>query len=173
MSLKDSKKLVLTYSRADENYGVGYVEVGNTERMGDMICAYTGAKKYHIEPAVPYPKEYKPTCDQALIEKNEGARPAVANQLNNLDDYDTIFLGYPIWWGNLPMAAFTFIEKLSFEGKTVIPFCTHEGSGENGTFRALKEKLTGAKFLRGLAVYGSSVDSSKNKVEKWLKDLGF
>jgi len=173
MSLKESRKVVITYSRADENYGVGVVEVGNTERMGDMICAYTKADKYHIEPANPYPKAYKPTCDQALKEKNENARPAVANPLDNLDNYDTIFLGYPIWWGDLPMPAYTFIEKLNFEGKTVIPFCTHEGSGETGTFNNLKNKLTGAKFLRGLAVFGSSVDSSKGKVEKWLSSLGF
>ncbi|KAL6604153.1 flavoprotein [Neocallimastix sp. 'constans'] len=170
---KDSRKIVITYSRADENYPSVQLEVGNTERLGDMIIEYTHADKHHIEPAKPYPKGYKQCCDQALEEKNQGARPAVANQLENLDNYDTIFFGYPIWWGDLPMPAYTFIEKLNFEGKTVIPFCTHEGSGNSNTFNSLKRKMKGAKFLKGIEIQGNRVDGSKEMVNKWLSAIGF
>ena len=170
---KDSRKIVITFSRADENYPAVQLEVGNTERLGDIIIGYTHADKHHIEPVNPYPKGYKACCDQALEEKENNARPEVANPLDNLDNYDTIFFGYPIWWGEIPMPAYTFIEKLNFAGKTVIPFCTHEGSGNGGTFKKLQNILTGAKFLKGIEIQGNRVDNSKEIVEKWLTAIGF
>lgn len=169
------KALVAVFSRADENYSVGFIEKGNTRVIAEMIAELTGADLFEIRAVNPYPKNYKECTDAAQKELNANARPALAGD-KDITGYDTVFLGYPIWWGEMPMAVYTFLEAHDFKGKTVIPFATHEGSGMGRTEGSLRRVLPGAKVLKGLAVRGSTAqnsrDAAKKSVTSWLKGLG-
>ena len=174
---KSSKKiLVVYYSRPGDNYNVGKIEVGNTKMVANYIIDYLKADSFEIEPTTPYPDDYETTTDIAKKEQQENARPNIKNKLNNINDYDTIFLGYPIWWGDMPMIVYTFIENYDLSGKTVIPFNTHEGSGSAGTYEKLKTKLNKSTVnTDGLALEGkvSRTNSGKKETLKWLKKLGY
>lgn len=164
-------KLAAFYSRADENYFGGayrYIEVGNTEKAAKMIAAATGAELFKIEQLQPYATDYNTCIDQAKKDLQAKARPELARTLVSLEGYDEIYLGYPNYWGNLPMAVYTFLEQFDWTGKTIHPFCTHEGSGLSGTERKIQQTCKGANVTRGLAIHGSSVDSAKTAVETWL-----
>lgn len=169
------KKLVVYFSRADENYNVGNVGVGNTELLAKEIIAKTGADEFMIVPEVAYPVNYQETIDQATKERNEQARPEYKGDVDT-SGYDTIFLGYPIWWDDMPMIVYNFIEKHDWNGKTVIPFNTHEGSGNSGTYDILKDKLTGATLMGdGFNMSGSiaRTDDGIEKLDNWLESLGY
>lgn len=170
-----SKILVAFFSRADENYGVGYIEKGNTHIITDMIAEEVGADSFEIVRVTPYPKEYDACTNEAKAEQNADARPELTAEVDNFSDYDTVFLGYPNWWGDMPMPVYTFLESYDFSGKTVIPFCTHAGSGLSGTVNTLKNKLNGATVLDGLAVAGTTAqndqDNAKTAVLEWLGKL--
>ena len=175
-----SKKILIAYfSRADENYNVGNVEVGNTEIMAGFIKDYLGDKAdtFKIDPVNPYPADYKKCTEVATEELNSNARPEFKNANSlELDSYDTIFLGYPIWWGDVPMIINTFLEKYDFSGKTIIPFNTHEGSGNSGTYTKVKNKMKSSTVnTNGLAITGKTArqESSRETVENWLKGLGY
>lgn len=171
--IKDNKILIAFFSRADENYSVGIVEVGNTEIMANNIAELTGGDLFKIEPVNSYPTSYDDATDVARQEKDENARPEMKNTINNIDEYDTIFIGYPIWWNDMPMCVYTFLESYDFSGKTIIPFNTHEGSGNAGTYMTIKNKLTDSDVLDGLAIRGINAreDSSKQTIEIWIKEL--
>lgn len=168
--------LVVYFSRAGENYSVGVIEEGNTARMAKIVASQTGADLFEIVPEVPYPADYDSTLSVATREKNEDARPAYIGDADHWDQYDTIFIGYPIWWAGMPCIVYTFLENHDFTGKTVIPFNTHEGSGQAGTQRDLEERLPGITVLQGLAVRGSraqnDADGTGKDVANWLKRLG-
>ena len=171
--------LIAFFSRADENYNVGTVEVGNTEIMAGFMKDYLGDKAdtFKIDPVKPYPADYKECTEVATEEKNSNARPEFKNADSiNIDNYDTIFIGYPIWWGDVPMIINTFLEKYDFSGKTIIPFNTHEGSGNSRTFSDIKSKMKSSNVnTNGLAIQGKTArqESSRSTVENWLKELGF
>ena len=116
------RALVVYYSRADENSGVGYIEKGNTKILAEFIAKATGADMFEIVPAKPYPKQYKPATEVAKKEKEENARPEIVGTMPDVSKYDVIFFGYPIWWHDLPMVCYTFFDKVKLEGKTVAPF---------------------------------------------------
>ena len=165
-------KLVVFYSRADENYFGGRyrnIEVGNTEKVAHMIGEATGAKLFKIQQKVPYSSNYKTCTDQAMVDKQANARPELVNLPANLDSYDEIYLGYPNYWGDMPMAVYTFLEAINWTGKVIHPFCTHEGSGLSGTEQKIARTCKGASVRRGLAICGSDVDHSKDTVLQWLK----
>lgn len=166
------KSLVVYFSRGDENYGVGTVEVGNTEFLAKEIVAKIGADEFKIIPKEKYPDGYMETVELATKEKETNARPEYVGEVD-ISEYDVIFLGYPIWWGDLPMIVYSFLEKHDFAGKTVIPFCTHEGSGEAGTFESLKEKLSGATVLSGIDMTGTAArtEEGARKMDKFLESL--
>lgn len=170
-----SKILVAFFSRANENYGVGYIEKGNTHIMADMIAEAVGADSFEIVRVTPYPKEYKACTDETQREKNANARPELTAKVDNFGDYDTVFLGYPNWWGDMPMPVYTFLESYDFSGKAVIPFCTHAGSGLSGTVNTLKNKLNGATVLDGFAIAGTTAQNDQGSanaaVLKWLEEL--
>lgn len=173
----DGKILIAFFSRADENYNVGTVEVGNTEIMAGFIKDYLGNKAdtFKIDPVKEYPADYRECTQVATEEKNEDARPEFKEDID-ISKYDTIFIGYPIWWGEPPMIINTFLEKYDFSGKTIIPFCTHEGSGNSGTFTSLRSKMSDSTVnTNGLAIRGKDAreESSRSTVENWLKGLGF
>lgn len=164
-------KLVAFYSRADENYFGGqyrYIEVGNTEKVANMISEITGADLFKIEQKEAYSADYQECIAQAKKDLQENKRPEVLNLPDNLDAYDEIYLGYPNYWGTMPMAVYTFLENYDFSGKKIHPFCTHEGSGLSRTEKDIKKAAKGATVEKGLAIHGSSVDNAKNAVEKWL-----
>jgi len=162
------KSLVIYFSRADENYAVGYVEKGNTEVIAEYIRDIIGANLFKVERETPYPKEYVSCIEEAQRELNEDARPELLNILDNIDDYDVIYIGQPIWWGYPPMPMFTQLEKLNWSGKIVKPFTTHEGSGLGSVIPALTKLCPGAEIKEGLAIQGSQVTLSKDKVEEWI-----
>lgn len=164
-------KLVAFYSRADENYFDGayrYIQVGNTEKAAKMIAASTGAKLFKIEQIQPYAADYQTCIDQAKRDLQTKARPALSRTLPSLDDYDEIYLGYPNYWGDMPMAVYTFLEAFDWNGKTIHPFCTHEGSGLSDTERKIQQTCKGASVSKGLAIQGSKVDSAASLVESWV-----
>lgn len=173
--MKNSKKvLVVFFSRTGENYAVGNIEKGNTHIIAEIIAKETGGKLFRIETVNPYPDEYKACVEIAKAEKESNARPEIKGDVR-VEDYDIIFLGYPNWWGDMPMAVYTFIEKHNWNGKTVVPFCTHEGSGLSGTERKLKDACKGATVSEGLAVKGTTAQNSQPQalktVQTWLKKV--
>ena len=174
----ETKILIAFFSRADENYNVGTVDVGNTEIMAGFIKDYLKDKAdtFKIDPVKAYPANYKECTEVATKELNDNVRPEFKNA-NSLDlnKYDTIILGYPIWWGDVPMIINTFLEKYDFTGKNVYLFNTHEGSGNSGTYSSIKNKLSTANVnTNGLAITGKTAreESSRSTVESWLKGLG-
>lgn len=168
------KALVVYYSRADENYNVGNVEVGNTEILAKKIAAKLGADEFKIEPAVPYPADYQECVEKATEEHNAQARPEYVGEIDT-SEYDTIFLGYPIWWGDLPMVVYTWLENHDLSGKTIVPFNTHEGSGNSGTYEMLKAKLVGADVIgNGFNMPGATArnENGAKQLDDWLEGLG-
>ncbi len=170
------KAIVIYFSRAGENYSVGRVDVGNTAMMASYIIDYLKCDSFEILPKEPYSDSYDEAKKRANKELNNNARPEMANEITNLDEYDTVFLGYPIWCGNLPMIMNTFMEKYDLSNKTIIPFNTHEGSGNAGTYKTIKNKLTSSNVIeKGLYLSGKvarSEDGKKQTIE-WLKSLGY
>ncbi len=170
-----SNILIAYFSHTGENYNVGVIEKGNTHIIADIIAEETGADLFEIATVNPYPDTYNECTDVAKQEQNAGARPKIIDPPENLDKYDTVFIGYPIWWGDLPMAVYTFLESYDFSGKTVIPFCTHEGSGLSGTKNSIEKTCSGATVLDGLAIQGSIAqnerEEAKSNVADWLDGL--
>jgi len=171
------KSLVVYFSRADENYGVGIVKEGNTAILAKIIADKTGSDLFEIKPTKSYPVGYKDCCDVAKEEKNAKARPSIVGKIENIDQYDTIFIGYPIWWGDMPMAVYTFLESHNIDGKTIIPFCTHEGSSESGIAKKLQGMYKKSSVKEPLAMKGRVPQKNKIEAEKavvaWLKKLGY
>ena len=167
------KKLIAYYSRAGENYFGGEyrrIAVGNTEKTAKMLAETPGGDLFRIEQARPYSDDYRTCIAEAKRDMQQKARPEVLNLPDNLNGYDEIYLGYPNYWGTMPMAVYTFLEKYDFTGKTIHPFCTHEGSGLSNTERDIQSAASGAKVTRGLAVCGSDVDGAKSALEKWARE---
>ena len=166
-----SDSLVLVFSRAGENYGVGTVQVGNTMVLAQMIAEKTGSDLFEIERAAPYPESYDACCDEALEEQRTGARPAL-KEMPNISGYKTIYFGFPCWWGDIPMPVYTAIEALDWSGKTISPFCTHAGSGESGMFSKLTAKCSGATVTSGLTMSGVSAQNDRaaagSNIDSWL-----
>lgn len=167
-----SKKLVVFYSRADENYVNGMIkklEVGNTEVAAGIIEKLTDAKMFKIEQMQPYSKDYNECIAQAQADQKRDARPELKSYPETLEDYDTIYLGFPNYWGTMPMAVFTFLENFDFSGKRIRPFCTHEGSGLGNSIKDIQRLCPDAKIEKGLAIHGGSVERSERDIEKWIK----
>lgn len=174
---EDGKRiLVAFFSHTGENYGVGVIEKGNTHIIADMIAEEMSADTFEIVRVTPYPEAYRACTDEAQKEKNANARPELTATVDSFEDYDIIFLGYPNWWGDMPMPVYTFIESYDFSGKTVIPFCTHAGSGLSKTVQTLKDKLSDATVLDGLAIAGTTAQNNQNEAKEsvlsWLDKLG-
>ena len=168
--------LVVYFSHAGENYNVGVIEEGNTAKMGKIIAEQTGADIFELVPVIPYPEDYDSCLDAATEEQRTNARPEYEGEIDTWDQYDTVFIGFPIWWGEIPNIVYTFMEAYDFTGKTVIPFNTHEGSGAAHSQRDITETLPAATVLKGLAVRGSKAqndaEGTAQDVRNWLKGLG-
>ena len=166
--------LIAYYSRAGENYfGGAYrnITVGNTEKAAKMIADVTGGKLFKIEQKNPYPENYQTCIAEAKRNLQNGERADLAAIPESLDGYDEIYLGYPNYWGTMPMAVYTFLEYFDFSGKKIHPFCTHEGSGLSNTVRDIQKAAKGTEVTKGLAIHGSSVDGARSSIEKWVREV--
>lgn len=145
---------------------------GNTREIAGQIHARVGGDLFEIKTVNAYPTEYRACTDAAKKEQQENARPALQGSVPNMDAYDVVFVGYPNWWGTIPMPLFTFFEQYDFSGKTVVPFCTHEGSGLGRSMQDIGKLCPQAKILEGRAIRGGSVKTAESDVASWLKSIG-
>ena len=170
-----SRTLIAYFSRADENYFGGamrYVKTGNTEIVVDKMEDMIDADVFRIEMKEPYSPVYMTCIDEAKKDQANDARPELVTIPESIDGYDDIILAYPNYWGTYPMAVATFLDSFDFDGKTVLPLCTNEGSGMGHSESDLKKALPGAEIKRGLAITGSRAADSEEIVKRWLKENG-
>ncbi len=167
--------LVAYFSLAGEQYDVGVIEKGNTEIIAEMIADATNADVFKIESTEAYPTTYDGLLDVSKKEQTEP--PQIAGTVDNMENYDTIFLGYPIWWGDTPTIVNVFLQSYDFSDKTIVPFCTHSGSGLSGTDGTISELCPDSTIGEGFAILGSTAqndrDEAKNSVTEWLSDNGY
>ena len=169
------KTLIAFFSRADENYFGGamrYVKVGNTEIVCNLMKDMIDADSFKIEMQNPYSPVYMTCIDEAKKDLREKARPELTHYLDSIDGYDTVILAYPNYWGTIPMAVATFLERYDFTGKTILPLCTNEGSGMGGSEKTIRQCAPGADVKRGLPITGSYAARSGDSVKRWLKTNG-
>ncbi len=167
-----SNTLIVFYSRADENYVSGMLkqlDIGNTEVAAGIIRELTDGELFKLEQVQAYSKDYNECIAEAQADQKRNARPELKRYPDTIEGYDTIYLGFPNYWGTMPMAVFTFLEHFDFDGKIIKPFCTHEGSGMGNSVNDIKRLCPGAKVEKGLAIRGSSVKNSKKDIENWIK----
>ena len=169
------RTLIAYFSRADENYFGGamrYVKIGNTEIVAGIMKELIDADSFKIEMKDPYSPVYMTCIEVAKRDKQNNARPELVEYLDSIDDYDTIVLGYPNYWGTYPMAVATFLDRYDFSGKTILPLCTNEGSGIGSSESDIKKAANGAVVKSGLAITGSRAADSKEAVKKWFAANG-
>ena len=148
--------------------------MGNVEYFASVIQKNTGADVFRIEPKVPYTKEHKALVAQAKQELLRSARPEIKGRIENLNSYDTIFLGYPNWWGDMPMIMYTFLDQYDLSGKTIVPFNVHGGSGFSDTIQEIARKEQGANVKSdGLSISRDDIQDSESTIVNWLKKLGY
>lgn len=143
---------------------------GTTQRMAQEIVRQTGADIFRIEPVVPYPTDYTKCTEMAQEEKNNNARPAIADEVENWEQYDTVFIGCPVWWWTTPMIICTFAESYDFEGKTVVPFCTYASTYRNETLACIVELTPDADHLTGEGLTSGRIN--EQNISSWLKEIG-
>lgn len=173
--MKEHKILIAFYSRSGNNYVGGTIvnlKTGNTEVAAGMIEGLAGDDLFKIDPVRAYPDDYTEVTEVAKKELKENARPALKKNLGDIGDYDTVILGYPNWWGTMPMAVRTFLESKDFSGKTILPFCTHEGSGMGHSESDIKRLCPGAEVLPGLSIIGGNVRRAEGDIARWLRNKG-
>ena len=164
--MKDKKSLIIYFSRADENYSVGYIEKGNTEILAEYVRDFTNADMFKVEPLVPYAKDYK-TCIEEAKERIGNA--PIKESINDISSYEVIYIMTPIYWGTYAPELETALKNLDFTNKTIRVITTHEGSGLGSVISDVKRICTGAIVDdNGLAIKGSSVGSARSKVEEWI-----
>lgn len=164
---KDKKSIIIYFSRADENYAVGYIDKGNTEVIAEYIRDLTGAELFKVEPKNKYASDYDTCIEEAKDRQNTHDAPIV-EEVPDLSSYEVIYVGAPVYWGDLPEEMVTALKDIDFTGKIIRPFTTHEGSGLGNIPNELKRVCKGATVTDGLAIRGSSVNSARNRVEDWI-----
>ena len=167
-----SKKLVVYFSHKGENYSKGKIvnlEKGNTEIAAEMISNILNTDIFEIVVEKEYPFNYNECIEIAKKELRENSKIKLKQDID-IKDYDTIFVGYPNWWGTMPMPVWTFLEGKNFNNKRILPFCTHEGSGLGKSESDIKKLTSGTEVLKGLAINGSEVNNTEKQIKKWLED---
>ena len=167
-----AKILIAYFSRKGQNYVNGKIKnlaKGHTERVAEFIQQAVGGDLFEIQTVRDYPADYTQCTEAAKEELRSKARPELKASPDSLGGYDTGFLGYPNWWGTMPMACYTFLEKYDMSGKTILPFCTHEGSGMGGSERQIKKLCPEADVAKGLPIHGSQAAESAAAVKAWAE----
>lgn len=144
---------------------------GNTGVIANMIKDKTNGDIFPIVVAEKYPESYNETVNREKKEKTNNLRPRLLTHIENFNDYDTFFIGYPSWWSDMPMALYTFFDEYDFSGKTIIPFVTSGGSGFSNTVNTIKSLEPNAKVLEGISISGRRVQGAERDIENWLKNL--
>ena len=165
--MKDKKSLIIYFSRADENYGVGYIDKGNTEVLAHYIKEYTNADIFKVEPLIPYSKDYMTCIEEAKIRTNTHNAP-IKESIPDITSYEVIYIGTPIYWGGMPEELITALKEVDFDKKIIRPFVTHEGSGLSNIPTQLKSICKGATIMDAIAITGSTVKNSKEKIKEWI-----
>lgn len=145
---------------------------GNTKKIAEKIQSKTGADIFEIKTVNAYSEDYDTVLDEAQTELNDKARPELSEKVNDMSQYQTVIIGYPIWWGDMPMAVYSFLDEYDLSGKTVLPFCTHGGSGLSQTDKNIQDEEKDAKVTDGLAISDSSLDDADEDIDQWLKSNG-
>jgi len=167
-----TETLVVYYSRKGENHmpgGIQVLEKGNTEYAAEHIAKALGADLFEIDTVIPYAANYRECCGQAMAEMKANARPAIKGFVENMAQYDTIFVCFPCWCGTAPMCVFTFLEHYDMTGKRIAPLCTNEGSGLANSERDIAQSSKGASLLPGLSVLGHQAKDSYEMITDWAK----
>ena len=159
---QNGKTLILYFSQS-----------GNTQTVANFIHKAVGGDIVRLETVKTYSSNYNDLLDEAQEEQRNNARPELKTKIENIEEYDTIFLGYPNWWGDMPMPVYTFLEEYDLSGKTIAPFVTSGGSGFSNTISTIKENEPNANVVEGLSISGSSAGNSQDEVEEWTNSLGF
>ena len=170
-----AKTLIAYFSRADENYFGGamrYVKVGNTELVCNMMKELLPADSFKIEMKDPYSPVYMTCIEEAKKDLRAKARPELISLPESIEAYDTVILAYPNYWGTIPMAVASFLERYDFTGKTILPLCTNEGSGMGTSKRTIRQCAPGAEVKPGLPITGSRVSEAGESVRRWLTANG-
>lgn len=152
---------------------VYFSQSGNTQTVANFIHEAVEGDIVRLETVKTYSSNYNNLLDEAQEEQRNNARPELKTKIDNIEEYDTIFLGYPNWWGDMPMPLYTFLEEYDLSGKTIAPFVTSGGSGFSNTIRTIREYEPNANVVEGLSISGSSAGSSQDEVEEWTNGLGF
>ncbi|WP_367180360.1 flavodoxin [uncultured Oscillibacter sp.] len=163
----------MTTEEANSTVVIDGEVLGNTQYMAQVIQRTTNADIYRIEPQTPYPTDHTTLVDQARDEQNQDTRPAIKDSISSFDSYDTIFIGYPIWWSDLPQILYTFFDTYDFSGKTVIPFSTHGGSSFAGTPATIQRLEPNAKMLDGLTISRNSIQDAEQEIITWVNGLNY
>lgn len=149
---------------------VYFSRTGNTKSVAETIKYNVGGDIFEIVTVEPYPDDYDEVLEQVRKEQSEGYKPELMSGIEDMDKYETIFVGYPIWFGQLPPPVTTFLTEYDFSGKTIVPFCTHQGSGLGRSESEIKELCLNADVLDGLAINGGNSNNSQSAVEEWLEN---
>ena len=170
---KNAKVLIVFFSHAGENYAVGNIKVGNTKLVADEIQKVTGGDEFEIVAERNYDLPYGSLTKLAKEEQERNEKPAFKGEVKDIDQYSTVFIGGPVWWGTYPQVMFSFFDKYDLNGKTIIPFTTHEGSGLGSVVEDLKKLYPNATFKEAFSIYGHETRNDLSKVSKWMKSLGY
>ena len=170
---KNAKVLIVFFSHAGENYAVGNIKVGNTKLVADEIQKVTGGDEFEIVAERNYDMPYASLTKLAKEEQERNEKPAFKGEVKDIDQYSTVFIGGPVWWGTYPQVMFSFFDKYDLNGKTIIPFTTHEGSGLGNVVEDLKMLYPNATFKEAFSIYGHETRNDLSKVSKWMKSLGY
>lgn len=169
-----SKNLIAYFSRKGFNYSKGqivFLETGNTEAVAKKLQALSGADLFQIEPLSPYSEDYRECVQESKEELAAGARPSLKSIPDSIENYDTVYLGYPNWCGTCPMPVLSFLNSFDFTGKKLAPFCTNEGSGLGRSLEDIRKEAPAARLLPGLSIRGSEAADCENELKEWLKKL--
>ena len=161
--------LIVYYSRKGQNYWNGSIvdlAKGNTERVAEFVQKAVGGDLFEIDTVREYSKDYMTCTEEAKAELRANERPELKKYLDSIDQYDTIFVGYPNWWGTMPMCVYTFLEHYDLTGKKIVPFCTNEGSGMGSSERFIQKLCPDATVLEGISIHGAEVQSADYEAQQ-------
>jgi len=161
MQVVITKKILVAY----------FSHSGNTREIANQIHKSAGSDIFEIQSVKPYPHNYDAVVEQAKQELESDHKPALKTKMENIKPYDLVYIGYPIWWGTFPAPVKTFLSEYDFSGKTILPFCTHEGSGLGRSITDISNLCPKSTLLDGIAIWGRNVKTAQNKVSEWLQNI--